>query len=342
VEQPPGVPGFEKLLQYWYGTGPRYIFDKFVTLDQGQEERLSPAKKPRHLSILVRREEVVFNPWHTLMQVFSLYMTIDVLRMTIDPSTGAPFFSMDDVPNTQVIILDEYVDGPFHELWTLFAKEPIARWENTTAEMIAGNHIIIPLAGASNPVWQGDWSPHACEHSDLVRTFSDRVLGFYDIDSEPRRDDSNLTLTYIERSDKRRLLDKEKYLKKLEATYPDIDIKIVDFAKLPLAEQLKTAQHTDILVGVHGAGLTNGMFLQPGSAMVEILPPTLNHKGFRNLAKLCSHQYFSSHASERKPEDITGDWQEDDIFIEEDRFMELMLVAMKSMYNKRLINVDIS
>lgn len=41
---------------------------------------------------------------------------------------------------------------------------------------------------------------------------------------------------------------------------------------LTFSEQIMLMQNTSILVGLHGAGLTNALFLKPGSGMIEILP----------------------------------------------------------------------
>jgi protein O-GlcNAc transferase len=54
------------------------------------------------------------------------------------------------------------------------------------------------------------------------------------------------------------------------------------------------------------------------------------------------HHYFSSHAATHPTNATKGDWQEDDIFIEEDRFMGLLEVAVKSMYNRGLLNDDVN
>jgi hypothetical protein len=67
-------------------------------------------------------------------------------------------------------------------------------------------------------------------------------------------------------------------------------------------------RRTDILMGVHGAGLTHGMFIPPGSAIVEILPPGVTYKGFRDMAKPLGHNHFSSHATGRPGQTVTGDW----------------------------------
>jgi protein O-GlcNAc transferase len=101
-------------------------------------------------------------------------------------------------------------------------------------------------------------------------------------------------------------------------------------------------RRTDILVGAHGAGLTHGMFMPPGSTMVEILPPGVVHIGFRDMAKLLGHNHFSSHVTDRPGQAATGDWKYNDVFLEEDCFMELMDVAIKSMYNRGTHNQDVS
>ena len=338
-----GTPRLEQFRPYWYNTGPRILFDKYIKLDTAESIPTDTVTTPRKFSVLMSREEKITNVWHSLMEIFSLFMTLDVLRTTRDPATGKVFFSTEDVDSTQVLILDDHPQGPFWDLLTLFAKKPIIRMSTLSVDTeLDVENIVVPLPGASNPFWQGDWEVHPCDRSDLLHTFSSRILEFYGTPIEQKGDDSPLVLTFIDRKEKRRLKDKESYIKKLTHKYPAIHIDMVDFADFPFADQLKIARRTDILVGVHGAGLTHGMFLPPGSAMVEILPGTLNHKGFRNLAKMLGHQYFSSHAAIASMETTNGDWQEDDIFLEEDRFMSLLDVAIKSMYNRGTRNDDVS
>ena len=338
-----GIPRLEQFPSYWYETGPRYIFNKYIRTDAAGKISLPTGSTSKKFSILIKREEKVTNVWHSLMEISALFMTLDVLRMTSDPATGLAFFSTEDIENTQVIVLDDHPDGPFYNLWSLFAKQPMIRMSGKSVDILPDlGNIIIPLPGGSNPLWQGDWKLHSCDHSELWHTFSQRVLDFYEIESEQRLDDAPLVLTFIDRKEKRRLIDKELYIEKLKTKFPSVEIQLVDFAPLSFAEQLKIARRTDILVGVHGAGLTHELFLQPGSTVVEIIPRTLKHKGFRNLAKLLGHHYFSSHAEERPAGAGKVDWQEDDVVLEEDRFMGLLEVAVKSMYNRGLLNSDVT
>ncbi|MCJ1295141.1 hypothetical protein MMC34_006702 [Xylographa carneopallida] len=337
-----GIPKFEHFPSYWYETGPRSIFNNYVKTDDAGGSLLVPSKSSPNFSILVKREEKVTNLWHSLMEISALSMTLDVLRATQDQATGMAFLTAEDVHQTQVVILDSHPDGPYYDLWTLFASKPVIRIDQLpTTEVVDVNTLIVPLPGASNPLWQGDWKSHSCDHSELLRVFSERVLKFYSVDMEPTNLDSPLVLTFIDRKEKRRLINKDLYIENLRAKFPAIDIQMVDFAALSFVEQIRIARRTDILVGVHGAGLTHELFQRPGSAVVEVIPHSLAHKGFRNLAKLLGHGYFSSHADDRPTTTAKDAWQTDDVSIEEDRFMNLLEVAVKSMYNRGLLNSDV-
>lgn len=69
---------------------------------------------------------------------------------------------------------------------------------------------------------------------------------------------------------------------------PRVAIRLVDFATLSFADQIRVARATDVLVGVHGAGLTHMMFMPLGAAaVVEIQPAELDHIGFRKTSQLC-------------------------------------------------------
>ena len=337
------VPAFARFPSYWYETGPRIILQRHVKMDPGETVRSEHIGLPKNFTILVRREAAIDNLFHHLMQIFSTFLTLDVLQMALDPVTGNPFFRAEDVANTRVVIFDDHEEGPFFDQWTAFAKRPLMRIQDLQSDATpAPENIIVPLPGAANMLWQDDWAPSHCEESKLLQVFSQRMLDFYGINDELGPPERPLVLTFLSRTEKRSLINKEAYIDGLRLSYPNVEINLVNFASLPFAEQLRTIRETDILAGVHGAGLTHGIFLRPSSTMVEIMPPNFNHKGFRNLAKFSGHRYFTTHADEHANYTTPKGWQTDDVFIEQDRFNGLMNAAIKSMYHRGLRNDDVN
>ena len=335
-----GVPELAQFPSYWYETGPGLILDRHVALDPVETVRSDTIGLPKDYTILVRREAPIDNLFHHLMQIFSVFLTLDILQMVLDPVTGNPFFRAESIKNTRVVIFDDHKEGPFYDQWTAFAKRPMERIKNLPSGLAAEN-IIIPLAGIANPFWQSDWEPKACEEPGLLQVFSQRILDFYDVHDELGPPDRPLVLTFIDRTEKRSLINKEDCINDLRSSYPNVEINLVNFALLSFAEQLRVIRETDILAGIHGAGLTHGIFLQPSSAMVEIMPFDFNHKGFRNLAKSLRLGYFTTHAIENTNKMNKG-WQYDDVVIEQDRFKDLIGTAIKSMYHRGLLNDDVN
>ncbi|PSR85801.1 hypothetical protein BD289DRAFT_367971 [Coniella lustricola] len=353
--------------KYWYDTGPRIVMDRALALvaskDDGTHERTAgvsraPLGRNNKFTILLKREGEL-NPWHCILEILSLTFSMDVLRMTPqqyeETAEETPFWTLADAENTQVVILDERHDGPYFDLWQLFAKRPIVRIGELPSSNEEMSNVIIPLPGASNPLWQGDWEPNPCRHSVLLKTFSWRVLRHYAIpDTLEAYGDSGLpsnsedkdkvVVTFIDRRGQRKLVDMDGHIAALRDRYEDngeqhVVIHVVDLAALPFPEQVKLVRNSDVLAGVHGAGLTHGLWMKEHSAMVEILPEDLNHKGFRNFAGVLGHDYFSTHGS--KVADSSGNWQHDDVRIDVERFLEMMDLAIKSMYNKGRLNYDV-
>lgn len=137
---------------------------------------------------------------------------------------------------------------------------------------------------------------------------------------------------------RRRLYDLESLIKATRVKLKHARIQLVDFATISFHEQIETIRLTNMLIGAHGAGLAHGMWLRPESAMAKILPYGVNHKGFRNLAGMLNRGYFSAHAQRRNE---SGDWHDDDLYIEEEKFAELVEMAVKSIYNKGSRSFDV-
>ncbi|WPH02112.1 glycosyltransferase family 61 protein [Acrodontium crateriforme] len=325
------VPQFRDFPLYWYNTGPRAIFNQHIKLQRIAQAATTPSADAKGFSLLVQREDNHQNLWHSMMEIMSLTLSLDVLRTTINTKTGKPFFTHDDIKQSRVVFLDKLPNGPYFDLWSIFAGKLPMRIQDMSAMDLATTNILVPLPGSSNPFWQGDWLDLHCGESTLLKLFSNRVLDFYNEFDTTTAVQRPPTLTLIDRKEKRRLLNKELYFEALQKKHPEVNMRMVDYAALSLSEQIHISHTTDILIGVHGAGLTHGIFLPPNSTLVEIQPPSLKHKGFHNMAEALGHRYFTCHGSEHEIPQGNGDWQHDDVFLEETAFMEIMDKAIASM-----------
>lgn len=61
----------------------------------------------------------------------------------------------------------------------------------------------------------------------------------------------------------------------------------------PLSQQIKLASSSKVLIGAHGAGLTNMIFMPAGSLIVELFPFGFEKQIYRNLAETLGHRYIS-------------------------------------------------
>jgi len=73
-----------------------------------------------------------------------------------------------------------------------------------------------------------------------------------------------------------------------------------------IREQAETLSECDVLMGIHGAGILNHMFMEPGSAVVELLPNS-DIAYYRNTAHFSDHIYFSRQICKQKGNDFFDD-----------------------------------
>lgn len=107
----------------------------------------------------------------------------------------------------------------------------------------------------------------------------------------------NLTVTYIDRQNTARRLSSKSHSKLVEAlgAIPDIIFVHAHMETMTLGEQLELDRRTDLLIGVHGNGLTHSIFMQPNRFTVELYPKGVLLMANKQLAAVTTG--WSSHVT---------------------------------------------
>ena len=71
------------------------------------------------------------------------------------------------------------------------------------------------------------------------------------------------------------------------------EVQLFNFAKLRYCEQVRIMQSSRVVITNHGAQLVNLLFLQPGSAVLEIFNPFFSFDIYRNMAKEAEMRFSS-------------------------------------------------
>jgi len=126
----------------------------------------------------------------------------------------------------------------------------------------------------SLPIGSASWSKWTCNF--LRESFIPEDV------AEPHR------LIYISRNDAlyRKIINEEE----VEDYLQELGFEILQMSELPFLEQVKICAEARIVVGPHGAGLSNIVFCQ-NAKILEILSPSYN-VSFRILANQCGNEYY--------------------------------------------------
>ena len=115
----------------------------------------------------------------------------------------------------------------------------------------------------------------------MLRVFVRRVFDFYGLPQQRQQvDGGRIRVNIIVRKGSRQLIGLDTYLfAAVQEKFASLaDVRLIDFEGMPFRAQVELARDSDVLVGMHGAGLTHVMFMEEGrGALVEIQPDRLCH-----------------------------------------------------------------
>jgi len=136
---------------------------------------------------------------------------------------------------------------------------------------------------------KGIWSNHPSHYYDKIRN-----LARDKISSKIR--DKNITtiLTRNPSTSFNRSSDFESHIPELTNLYESLGFLVekMDFADMTFEEQVIQSCSSKVLIGQHGAGLSNALFMEKGSEMVEWEP--IQFPCFKILARQCGLRYTTN------------------------------------------------
>ena len=209
----------------------------------------------------------MLNTWHLMHHLFILFKYITNIKI-IYPI----FFNSDDR-------IDDIIESKYKELLFIGMGFNYNSFEDIYRKFLNKESIKVKNLKYVNE------SIDFTKEEPLFQRFKSHILSNFNIESKKRQIDK--TVTFILRAGTRRITNIEQVKERLSR----FRINYVSLENYSIKEQLDIVSNSDILIGVHGAGLTWGIFMKEGSQMIEIFPGNSNVDDYRRWCKIANIKY---------------------------------------------------
>lgn len=245
---------------------------KHTTLENsGQQSR------PDMVSVITIRYEYS-NFYHTTMNWYDIFLIMVLLKIP-------PY-------HIEVIWLDGHPMSKLDEPWKTLFGEPVRAGRLTSPNRY--DKMIWNGFGARSHV-----NIHKAEFLPFVEAFRHFVLSRFDVKDDHVINCAELRITVIWRRNyvahprnpsghvNRKIWNEEDVWKALKLADTSAIVNGVQLDRLDFYGQLQLISKTDLLVGMHGAGLSHILYLPPTSGVIELFPTSVSagNAHFRSMAK---------------------------------------------------------
>lgn len=210
------------------------------------------------------------NLYHTMTDLFNTYQTIRLY----------------DLENVNIIFLDGHSQSVVDDLWSnLFKTDPKYISSIQPSTCFKDAYLVSPGYRSALSYWTMKSAAH-CRSSPYVKDFAKFVLERHELSKSSSSIAFSDPITKIllvlrvpyqshprmERHRVARQLGNKLAVTQMLQSLPGVQVEIVSFENMSIKEQIEAVQSADIIVGVHGAGLSHVLFARPNTALVEIRP----------------------------------------------------------------------
>lgn len=181
----------------------------------------------------------------------------------------------------------------FEVIWKAFTKHPLLNLEKFKGKKVCFKDVVFPLLPRmifgmyyNMPLIPG------CYRSGLFHAFSKHILHKLNI-KQDENSGKKIRITLLSRATTyRQILNENELISALKKN-PDFIVRRESYTRhTPFIQQLKISHNTDILIGMHGAGLTHMLF-QPDWAVVFEIYHCDDRNCYLDLARLRGLKYIT-------------------------------------------------
>lgn len=240
------------------------------------------------------------NLYHTMTDLYNAYQTVRMYGLS----------------RVNIVFLDGHSAGAMDNLWvTLFKTTP--QYVSTVSSGTCFKNAYAVSPGYASSLWIKTMEHSTCPKSPYVKDFSRFVLESYGLDAtlqKPAFSGSVVQILLVlrrpyashprmvPRQITRQMANSDDILKALKGLC-NVNVTVVSFEKMTLLEQLRAVNSADIVVGIHGAGMSHVLFTRPNAGVVEVKPSGMSeHNHFKLFSAYRGDvQYRFTGASSDKP-----------------------------------------
>eukprot|EP01038_Epipyxis_sp_PR26KG_P005446 gene5446-7539_t len=234
---------------------------------------------------LLARDEDCENAFHSTADFMNMFLIGNALDT--------------DFSDIQVMLFDKHYDGPYHELIqkAYSTNHPVLRHDYYQKKRVMFKKLIFHLESPAGLIFPkvSRPDPLRCYDTSLFDSYRRFVLQKFDLLDIKPPDIPTVTLSLRHRTPQKnvgRVLTNEEAVISVLKQGNMMNLNVVDTAKMSYYEQLKLIRGTNVLVGVHGAGLMFIMFAAEEAILVEIHPSYRQDRHFRHASRMTGKIYM--------------------------------------------------
>ena len=217
--------------------------------------------RPQFTIALVRYEYA--NLYHTMTDYYNAFALMEL-------------FNKSQI-ETNILLIDGHPAGALDPVWNvLFNSSTRISALNTRTKF---TNIVWSILGYNSPMMD-----HYAPTLPLVEDFRNFFLSSFRIADSHKLNCDRINIMFIWRRDyiahprnpsgmiSRKIQNEQELVDTLRKDFPAYTVKGVQIDLFEMRQQLEFARETDLLIGMHGAGLTHTMFLPKHAGLIELLP----------------------------------------------------------------------